>query len=55
MFEDFSILIAGGEDPEDALAEVFGLEPDYLLSDDEAYAAIERGFRLRDTKGDPHL
>lgn len=60
MFEDFSILIGGGDDPEDALAEVFGLEPDYLLSDDEAAAAMDRGFsmrphsprRLRDTEGD---
>ena len=59
MFEDLSIMIAGGDEPEDALAEVFGLEPDYLLEDDETFAAVELGFRnraraparLRDTEG----
>ena len=63
MFEDLSIMIAGGDEPEDALAEVFGLEPDYLLEDDETFAAVEAGFRqrrpslyrLRDTEGDSDL
>ena len=40
-FEDFRIMVAAGDDPEDALDEVFGLEPDYLF-DSEVWEAVER-------------
>lgn len=39
-FEDFAIMVAAGDDPEEALAEVFGLEPDYLL-DSEVWGVVE--------------
>ena len=38
--------IADGIDPEDVLADTFGLEPDYLF-DAEFMAALERGFAQR--------
>ena len=31
MFEEFQLLVAEGEDPEQALSDVFGLEPDYIF------------------------
>ena len=40
MFEAFAEDIEDGLDPEEALAQNFGLEPDYLL-DEEVWAAIE--------------
>lgn len=46
MFDEVSDGIGEGVDPEDALAETFGLEPDYLF-DDEMMAATEKGFALR--------
>jgi hypothetical protein len=46
MFEALADAIGAGDDPEDALAEEFGLEPDYLL-DDEVMAAVEEGFSIR--------
>lgn len=42
MLEDFRLMIAGGEDPEEALQEVFGLEPDYIF-DSEIVGAMEAG------------
>ena len=38
--------IADGVDPEDVLADVFGLEPDYLF-DAEFMKAVETGFARR--------
>lgn len=38
--------IADGIDPADVLADVFGLEPDYLF-DAEFMAAVEAGFARR--------
>lgn len=38
--------IADGVDPEDVLADVFGLEPDYLF-DAEFMRAVETGFARR--------
>ena len=42
MLEDFRIMIAGGDGPEEALAEVFMLEPDYIF-DSEIVGAMEAG------------
>jgi hypothetical protein len=39
-FEEFAAILADGTDPEDAIAEAFGLEPDYMM-DDEVWAALE--------------
>lgn len=34
MFEDARIMIREGEDPEDVLREIFGLEPDYIFDEE---------------------
>lgn len=34
MFEEARMLIQDGEDPEDVLLEVFGLEPDYIFDEE---------------------
>ena len=39
LFEEFASLLEDNLNPEDAIAEVFGLEPDYV-TDDEVRAAI---------------
>jgi hypothetical protein len=46
LFADFSDAVGEGEEPEDALMDLFGLEPDYLL-DPEIIEAMGRGFALR--------
>jgi len=46
MLEDFAIMVAGGDDPEEALAEVFGIEPDFLF-DDEIVTALGAGLARR--------
>lgn len=46
FFTDATDDIADGIDPEDVLADVFGLEPDYFF-DAEFMAAVEAGLVLR--------
>lgn len=43
LFTEAEGQIADGVDPEEVIADVFGLEPDYLF-DEEFMAALERGF-----------
>lgn len=43
LFANAADDIADGIDPEDVLADTFGLEPDYLF-DEEFMAALEAGF-----------
>ena len=46
MFEALVDEVAFGADPEDALADEFGLEPDYIM-DEEVWEAISKGLLLR--------
>lgn len=43
LFAEAQDQIADGVDPEEVIADVFGLEPDYLF-DAEFMSALERGF-----------
>lgn len=46
LFDAAVVDIADGVDPEEVIADVFGLEPDYLF-DSEFMAAVEAGLALR--------
>ena len=46
LFDAAVVDIADGVDPEEVIADVFGLEPDYLF-DSEFMAAVEAGLVLR--------
>lgn len=41
MLDEFEDCVADGTDPEEAMAEVFGLEPDYIMEDREIWARVE--------------
>lgn len=43
LFAEAQVQITDGVDPEEVIADVFGLEPDYLF-DEEFMAALEAGF-----------
>lgn len=43
LFTEAQAQITDGVDPEEVIADVFGLEPDYLF-DEEFMAALEAGF-----------
>ena len=47
MLADLVEEVADGYDPEEAIASIFGLEPDYLW-DGEVARAIEEGFAQQD-------
>lgn len=48
LLDEFRQRVGDGEDPEEAMHEVFGLEPDYLFEDAEVNRAMGRGFRDND-------
>lgn len=43
LLDEFQAGIYAGDDPEVVMMEVFGLEPDFLFTDDEVTQALRRG------------